>query len=115
MSNTSHHEIVIVGGGTAGITVAAQLTKGWRCRRDVAIVEPSDKHYYQPLWTLVGGGLACKEATERSERSVIPRRAHWIHDAVSEFLPEQNAIRTRGGNTITYDWLVVAAGLQINW
>lgn len=51
MSNTMHHQIVVVGGGTAGITVAAQLTKGWFNRRRVAIIEPSDKHYYQPLWT----------------------------------------------------------------
>lgn len=73
MSETIHHQIVIVGGGTAGITVAAQLTRGWFQRRDVAVIEPSDKHYYQPLWTLVGAGLARKEATERMEASVIPR------------------------------------------
>lgn len=115
MSETTHHQVVVVGGGTAGVTVAAQLTKGWFHRRDVAIVEPSDKHYYQPLWTLVGAGLAKKEVTERPEASVIPRRATWIRDAVAEFHPEQNSLRTRDGRTVTYDWLVVAAGLQINW
>ena len=73
MSETIHHQIVIVGGGTAGITVAAQLTRGWFHRRDVAVIEPSDKHYYQPLWTMVGAGLAKKEVTERMEASVIPR------------------------------------------
>ena len=115
MSNPIHHKIVIVGGGTAGITVAAQLTRGWFKRRDVAVIEPSDKHYYQPLWTLVGAGLARKESTERSESSVIPRRVSWIRDAVAEFQPERNSIRTSDGQSITYDWLVVAAGLQINW
>jgi sulfide:quinone oxidoreductase len=115
MSDTIHHQVLIVGGGTAGITVAAQLTRGWFTRRDVAVIEPSDKHYYQPLWTLVGAGLAKKEVTEHSEASVIPRRVTWIRDAVAEFLPEQNAIRTRDGKTITYDWLIVGAGLQINW
>jgi sulfide:quinone oxidoreductase len=115
MSDTLHHQIVIVGGGTAGITVAARLTRGWFPNRDVAVIEPSDKHYYQPLWTLVGAGLARKETTERPERSVIPRRVTWIQDAVTEFLPDQNSVRTRDGKTISYDWLVVAAGLQINW
>jgi sulfide:quinone oxidoreductase len=115
MSETIHHQIVIVGGGTAGITVAAQLTRNWFHRRDVAVIEPSDKHYYQPLWTLVGAGLARKEATERAEASVIPRGVAWIRDAVAEFLPEQNTIRTRDGKTVTYDWLIVGAGLQINW
>lgn len=115
MSPTIHHQILIVGGGTAGITVAAQLTRGWFNRRDVAVIEPSDKHFYQPLWTLVGGGVVKKEVTERSEASVMPRRAKWIRDAVAEFHPEQNYVVTRGGQKISYDWLVVAAGIQINW
>lgn len=115
MAESIHHEVVIVGGGTAGITVAAQLTRGWFGRRDVAVIEPSDKHYYQPLWTLVGAGLARRETTERSQQSVMPRRATWIRDAVTDLDPDHNTLRTRDGRTITYDWLVVAAGLQLNW
>ena len=103
MSETIRHQIVIVGGGTAGITVAAQLTRNWFNSRDVAVIEPSDKHDYQPLWTLAGAGLAKKEVAQHTEASVIPRRVTWIRDAVAEFLPEQNTIWTRNGKTITYD------------
>ena len=115
MSPSVHHQVVIVGGGTAGITVAARLTKGWFNRLDVAVIEPSDKHYYQPLWTLVGGGVFRKEVTERSEASVMPKRAKWIRDAVKEFHPDESYLLTRDGQKITYDWLVVGAGIQINW
>lgn len=113
--STIHHQVVIVGGGTGGITVAARLARRWGKRLDIAVLEPSDKHYYQPLWTLVGAGVAPKQVTERSEASVIPRGVEWIRDAAAEFLPAENTIRTRDGRTITYDWLVVAAGLQIFW
>ena len=115
MSEAVHHQVLIVGGGTAGITVAARLTKGWFNKLDVAVIEPSDKHYYQPLWTLVGGGVVKKEVTERSEASVMPRKAKWIRDGVAEFHPDENYVVTRGGQKISYDWLVVAAGIQINW
>jgi sulfide:quinone oxidoreductase len=115
MSDAIHHQIVIIGGGTAGLTVAAHLTKGWFTDRDVAVIEPSDKHFYQPFWTFAGGGVVPREASMRSEASVMPKRVKWIQDAVVEFLPEQNLIRTRDGRLITYDWLVIAAGLQIYW
>ncbi len=71
MNNKAKHQILIVGGGTAGITVAARmLRKGYT---DVAVIEPSSKHYYQPLWTLVGGGQAKAATTEREESSVMPK------------------------------------------
>ncbi|MCA9052904.1 MAG: NAD(P)/FAD-dependent oxidoreductase [Planctomycetaceae bacterium] len=115
MSREIHHQIVVVGGGSGGISVAARLTKGWFNSTDVAVIEPADKHYYQPLWTLVGAGTATLEETERKESQVMPRKAKWIRDAVTEFRPEENAVITRDGAIVRYEWLVVAAGIQINW
>ncbi|MCA9072686.1 MAG: NAD(P)/FAD-dependent oxidoreductase, partial [Planctomycetaceae bacterium] len=110
----THHQIVIVGGGTAGITVAARLLNE-NSSLDVAIIEPSTKHYYQPLWTLVGGGMFPKEESERAEADLIPRQAKWIRDYVDSFNPNENSLATREGQTITYDYLIVAPGIQINW
>jgi sulfide:quinone oxidoreductase len=111
MSETKY-KIVIVGGGTAGISVAARLCKN---NSDVAIIEPSEKHYYQPLWTLVGGGIVPKEMSEREEKDYIPAGAVWIKDKVAEFLPDENALLTESGKKIEYDFLIVAAGIQLDW
>lgn len=115
MGSPAHHQVVIVGGGTAGICVAARLLRGWFNQRDVAIIEPADTHYYQPLWTLVGGGCVSKESTGRPMKDVVPSKATWIQDAVAAFDPENNSLTTRSGRTVTYDWLIVASGLQVNW
>jgi sulfide:quinone oxidoreductase len=109
-----HHQVVVVGGGNGGISVAARLLRAAK-GTDVAIIEPSSKHYYQPLWTLVGGGAAKKEATEHTEASVIPKGATWIQDAVAEFSPDENAVLTASGKKVTYDFLVVSPGIQLNW
>jgi sulfide:quinone oxidoreductase len=117
MTNSSfkdHYQILILGGGTAGITVAAQLRRKLKTY-DVAIVEPSTKHYYQPLWTLVGAGVFPKEITERAESAYIPQGADWIREHVAEFHPDENYIVTREGRRIGYDFLVVGIGIQIDW
>ncbi|NNE67977.1 MAG: NAD(P)/FAD-dependent oxidoreductase [Pyrinomonadaceae bacterium] len=106
------HEVVIVGGGTAGISVAARLAKKGK---DVAIIDPTSKHYYQPLWTLVGGGIVPKESTERSERDLIPAGTTWIKDRVEDFAPDENYVTTGEGTKIEYEYLIVAAGIQIDW
>ena len=71
---STHHQIIVIGGGNAGISVTAQLLNKNRSL-DIAIVEPSDKHYYQPAWSLVGAGIFNKAKTVRSESSVIPKGA----------------------------------------
>lgn len=108
------HTIVIVGGGTAGISVAALLRRT-DPDLDIALIEPSEKHYYQPLWTLVGGGIFPREDSERDEAEVIPEGVTWIKDAVSTFQPGQNRVITRGDRTVSYDFLVVAPGIAIFW
>jgi sulfide:quinone oxidoreductase len=117
MTNSSlkdHYQVLILGGGTAGITVAAQLRRQLKTY-DVAIVEPSTKHYYQPLWTLVGAGVFPKELSEREEAAFIPQGAAWIREHVAELHPKSNYIVTREGRRIGYDFLVVALGIQIDW
>ena len=112
--SSEHHQVLIVGGGTAGITVAARL-HALPDPPTIAIVEPSDRHFYQPIWTLVGGGVFSREISMRDEASVIPDGVTWIKDAVESFDPEHNTLKTRGGATLTYDQLVVAAGIQLDW
>jgi sulfide:quinone oxidoreductase len=107
------HQIVIIGGGTAGITVAAQLLKKHNAL-DVAIIEPSEKHFYQPAWTLVGAGTFKYEDTIRDEASLIPEGAKWIKDYAEELHPEKNSLTLRSGEEVSYEYLVVAPGIKID-
>eukprot|EP01132_Coremiostelium_polycephalum_P007593 gene7593-9337_t len=108
-------KIVIVGGGTGGLSVGAQLQKSFKEKGDIVIIEPSDKHYYQPLWTLVGGGIFTKDKSVRDEKDYIPKGTSWEKDSVVEFKPKDNKVITKDGKSIEYDYLVVATGLTIYW
>ncbi|WP_457653049.1 FAD-dependent oxidoreductase [Rhodocaloribacter sp.] len=109
-----HYQVLVIGGGTAGLTVAAQL-RNQADPPEVAIIEPSEKHYYQPIWTLVGGGVFPREISERDEADFIPDGAVWIRDAAASFDPDHNTVTTRDGKAIGYDYLVVCPGIQIDW
>jgi len=106
-------EVLIIGGGTAGIMVSAQLL-----RKDpnlkVAIVEPSKDHYYQAAWTLVGGGTFNYADTRRDEKDLIPKGVTWIQEYAETFDPDNNVVKLRNGENIGYDYLVVAPGIQID-
>jgi sulfide:quinone oxidoreductase len=110
----THYEVLILGGGTAGLTVASQLADRIGGRR-VAIVEPSPTHYYQPLWTLVGGGIFSREESAREEADLIPDGVMWIRDLATSVDPEKRSVVTASSGTLTYDFLVVAPGVVPQW
>jgi len=114
MSKYLEHQVVIIGGGTAGIMVAAQLLQKDKTL-DVTIVEPSAKHYYQPAWTLVGAGTFDNEETVRPMKECIPPRCGWIREKVVEINPDSSMVTTESGTVINYQYLVVAPGIQIDW
>lgn len=108
--------VVIVGGGAAGITVAATLLrKAGGTKVDVTLVEPSETHYYQPAFTLVGAGAFKFERTRRPEAKLIPPGVDWVRERATGFEPEENRIKLDSGSTLAYDYLVVCPGLELNW
>lgn len=109
-----HYQVLIIGGGNAGISLAAQLLRK-DSKLDIAIVDPSEKHYYQPAWTLVAGGVFDINDTVRTEAEVMPEKVTWLKEAAATFEPEQNAIVTAAGNRYTYDYLAVCPGIQMDW
>lgn len=114
MAQSLSHEVVIIGGGSAGIATASSLLKR-RPTLDLAIVEPSEDHFYQPGWTMVGGGVFNAPVTRRDMRSVMPGGACWIKQAAATFQPDNNQVTLADGSTVTYKLLIVAPGIRLAW
>lgn len=105
----THFEVLIIGAGTAGIMVAAQLKK--KKVGSIGIIDPAKTHYYQPAWTLVGAGTYDYKKTARPMKDLIPKGVEWIQKAVSNLDPKKNSVQTSDQQSLTYDYLVVAPGL----
>ncbi|WP_425100566.1 TIGR01244 family sulfur transferase [Tropicibacter sp. S64] len=107
-------DLVVVGGGAAGIAVSSSL-KARKPNLTIAVIDPADVHYYQPGWTMVGGGIFEAESTARTMGSLIPKGVHWIKSAVAAFEPQNNAVILDGCRVVKYDRLIVCPGLKLNW
>ena len=108
------YEVVVIGGGAAGIAVAASL-KARKPGLEIAIIDPAEIHYYQPGWTMVGGGIFDAQDTVRTMGSLIPKGVHWLKSAVAAFEPKANAVILDGCRVVKYDRLVVCPGLKLDW
>ena len=107
-------DVLIVGGGSAGIAVAASLLKRTKSLA-IGIIEPSDTHAYQPGWTLVGAGIFKPAETTRPMSTVIPKGAVWIEQRVADFQPQQNLVKLEDDSLIGYKALIIAPGLKLNF
>ena len=113
-ASDASHDVLIIGAGAAGISVASSLLAR-SPMLDIAIIDPADAHFYQPGWTMVGGGIFEAASTARTMASVIPTGVRWIKAAVAAFEPDNNQIILEGCRVVKYKQLVVCPGLKLDW
>lgn len=108
-------KLIVIGGGTGGLSVSSTLSKVLG-QGEVAVIEPSDSHYYQPLWTFVGAGIKSLADSAKPMEQVMPKDAVWIKDQVTKIDPKNQLVTLDDGNrTLKYDYLVIATGIQSKW
>ena len=113
MASSQRHEVLIVGGGSAGISVAARLRRAGL--EDVGLVDPATTHYYQPLWTLVGGGCAPLAESARPQAKQVPRGVRWHRKSATAVDPGARTITLSDGEQLEYRYLVMCPGIQLDW
>lgn len=109
-----YYEVVIIGAGSGGISVASSLLKR-RPDLRVAIIDASQEHFYQPGWTMVGGGVFRAEDTRRSTQNLMPRQVTWIQKPAANFYPEEQKLELEDGCHIHYGQLIVSPGIKLDW
>jgi NADPH-dependent 2,4-dienoyl-CoA reductase/sulfur reductase-like enzyme len=114
MFSTIHTKICIVGGGSGGLNISSNLLRAFS-GSEMRIFEPSTIHYYQPGYTLIGGGIADARIATRPQKDILHRDIPVVYQAVARIDPTKNLIITDKGEEFTYDHLIITAGIQLNW
>lgn len=110
----ARYDVVIIGGGAAGTACASSLLKRTK-QLSIAIVEPSDHHYYQPGWTLVGAGIFTQAQTIHKMADSLPKKVTWIKAEATAIDPYQHLVTLNNNERLVYQTLVVCPGLCLNW
>lgn len=109
----SHVDVLVIGGGNAGISLAARLR---RCGiEDIAIIEPKVTHHFRPLLSYVGAGLSSTKELSRPQASVMPTGVRWVQDAAIEVDAAQRRVKLASGSTMSYADLVLTPGSEPDW
>lgn len=115
IASTRSHKVVVVGGGSAGLSISHQLLRSGKfVQDDISVIDPAEWHHYQPGWTLVGGGLKTKEELRRPMESLIDPKLKFYNEGVAKFAPEDNSVTLSNGDKVSYEQLVVAPGVKVN-
>lgn len=107
-------KIVIIGGGAAGISMAARLARSLK-RAEITLIDPADRQFYQPGFTLIAAGVYKPEQVYRKQSDCMPKGVKWVKKTVVAVDPAQNRVTVEGGSVFAYDFLVLTPGLQLNW
>lgn len=103
---------MVIGGGSGGCATAAKFARDFNDKKQVILIEPQDVHYYQPMFTLIGGGIKKLSDAGKPMSQVLPKNATWLKDEVAEFTPNQNTVQTKNGDIVNYDFLLIACGIN---
>ncbi|MCD1625148.1 NAD(P)/FAD-dependent oxidoreductase [Seohaeicola saemankumensis] len=106
--------IVILGAGAAGAALANRLA----LRLDgakITLIDGRPEHWYQPGFTLIAAGLKPARYSVTGTTDWLPKETTLIAEYAAEIEPEASRIITASGQSVPYDYLVVATGLTLDW
>lgn len=113
-ASTASGHIVIVGAGTGALMVLARLRRALS-HPIITIIAPNETHIYQPGQIFVAAGEYKPQDIIFNNRGYIGEDVRWIKEEVKSFDPDHHKLTTQNGQEVTYDFLIVATGIQTHY
>ena len=96
------------------MNVSSHLAKFYN-PKDIRVFEREEVHYYQPGYTMIGGDLCDSSKVIYQNSKLLNKEINWTQENVRLIKPEQNLIITLSGEEFTYEQLIMASGVKLDW
>lgn len=107
-------QLLILGAGTAGTTMASHLRKKLRKNEwKITIVDERKEHYYQPGFLFVPFGIYTPKQTVKPIKKFIPKGVELLQESIELVKPEENKVILANGSHLLYDIMIIATGSDI--
>ncbi|MGB5515569.1 MAG: FAD/NAD(P)-binding oxidoreductase, partial [Thermoanaerobaculia bacterium] len=105
--------LVILGAGTAGTTVANMLRRKLPSDWSLKIIDPDTDHLFQPDLIFIPFEMQTPEKTIRPRKGTLGKGIEWIQRPVQRVDADKNQVILDGDERVPYDLLVIATGSHI--
>ena len=111
----SKPKIVILGGGYGGIITSKSLEKLLKSSEaDVTLINKHEYHYLSTQLHKTGVGTAADRQIAMSIPDLInPNKTRFLKAAVSSVNINTQEVHLEGGDTVKYDYLLIALGFEV--
>ncbi|MCV6597859.1 MAG: NAD(P)/FAD-dependent oxidoreductase [Mangrovicoccus sp.] len=109
----SKARIVIIGAGAAGTALANRLSMRLQ-GASITVIDPRSQHLYQPGLSLVAAGLKPAKYVTSDTSQWLPDDVSLVPEAVEAVDAEAKTVATQSGQSLPYDYLVLAPGLVLD-
>ena len=104
--------LLVLGAGTAGTMVVNKLRRRLsRPEWDITVVEPSDRHFYQPGYLFLPFRRYTPEQVSKPTRPLIADGVELVRAEVDRVESAENRVLLPDGRVLAYDYLVIATGV----
>ena len=105
-------QLLVLGAGTAGTMVVNKLRRrlprsDWR----ITVVEPSDRHFYQPGFLFLPFGIYAPRQVSKATGRLIAEGVDVVSGEVDRVAADDNRVLLTDGRSLPYDQLVIATGV----
>jgi len=105
--------LLVLGAGTAGTMVVNRLRRRLDAAEwQIAVVDQSDRHFYQPGFLFVPFGVYSPDEVVKPRQRFIPGGVDLVYGEVDRVVPDANEVLLADGRRLPYDYLVIASGVQ---